>query len=66
MHYVHGSDIAEQLVNEVMRLAGSEGWITSNEENGIRTYQLPSDGSILVTMLETILPAPAEYVHSIF
>lgn len=65
MHYVHGSDIAEQLVNEVMRLAAAEGWKLWNEENGIKSYQLPSDNNIMITMIETILPAPAEYVHNV-
>jgi hypothetical protein len=65
MHYVHGSDIAEQLVNEVMRLAAAEGWKLWNDENGIRSYHLPSDNNITITMIETILHAPAEYVHSI-
>jgi hypothetical protein len=65
MHYVHGSDIAEQLVNEVLKLADSE-WVPLNVENDIKSFHHPSDGNVLTTMIESIIPAPVEYAHSIF
>lgn len=65
MHYVHGSDIAEQLVNEVTLLASSTEWLLLSEQDTIKSYYLPNDNNILTTMIESIIPAPAEYVHSV-
>lgn len=65
MHYVHGSDIAEQLVNEVLKLADSE-WVPLIVENNIKSYSLPNDSGIHTTLIESIIPAPVEYAHSIF
>lgn len=66
MHYVHGSDIAEQLVNEVIKLGDSNEWVQLSVQDSIKSYYLPNDNNILTTMIESIIPAPAEYVHSIF
>lgn len=67
MHYVHGSDIAESLVNEVLKLASSEEWKPLNSQGPVRSFYLPSpEGSeILTTMIESIIPAPVEFAHSI-
>jgi hypothetical protein len=65
MHYVHGSDIAEQLVNEVLKLAEVSEWVPLNVECSIKSLHLPSDDHVLTTMIESIIPAPVEYAHSI-
>lgn len=70
MHYVHGSDIAEQLVTTVLELAAStHRWTLQGKDKDndcIKSFYIPPNGvPILTSMLETILPFPAEYVHSI-